>query len=83
MRNLDDTSGSQVEISESHKTSTLGDDRKATALQWQNYLHKLVIPNALSRLKIVKQKIPLLLRKTSLKKVGTVLNFKNDNINVQ
>ena len=51
MKNLDDTSLNQVEISESHKILKFGDGCKVIATSKQNYQHKLAILNALLQLK--------------------------------
>ena len=47
MKNLDDTSLNQVEISESNKISKFGDGRKVIATSKQNYQHESEILNAL------------------------------------
>ena len=73
MKNLDDTSLNHVEITKSHKVFKFGDTHKVIATS------KAKLP-CFTRAEIVKQKIPLLLSKKSLKEAGTVLYFQNNNI---
>ena len=79
MKNLDDTSLNEVEISESRKIFKFGDSRKVIVTS--NTKLPAQIGNTKCFVKeIVQEKIPLLLSKTTLKKAGAVLNLQNDNI---
>ena len=80
MKNLDDTSLNQVEISESHKVFKFGDGRKVIATSKAKLPAQIGNTKCFIKAEIVQEKIPLLLSKTSLKKAGTVLNLQNDNI---
>ena len=80
MKNLDDTSLNQVEISESNKIFKFGDGRKVIATSKAKLPARIGNNKCFINAEIVKEKIPLLLSKTSLKKAGTVLNLKNDKI---
>ena len=80
MKNLDDTSLDQVEISESHKVFKFGDGRKVIATSKAKLPAQIGNTKCFINAEIVQEKIPLLLSITSLKKAGTVLNLQNHNI---
>ena len=80
MKNLGDTSLNQVEISESNKIFKFGDGRKVIATSKAKLPARIGNTKCFINAEIVKEKIPLLLSKMSLKNAGTVLNLKNDKI---
>ena len=83
MKDLDDTSLNQVEISESHNGFKFGDGHKVIATS-KAKLTSTQIGNTKCFIKaeIIQEKIPLLLSKTPLKKAGSVLNLQNDSIKI-
>ena len=80
MKNLEDTSLNQVEISESRRVFKFCDSRKVIATSKAKLPAQIGNTKCFIKVEIVQEKIPLLLSKTLLKKAGTVLNLQNDNI---
>ena len=80
MKNLDDTSLNQVEISESHKVFQFSDGRKVVATSKAKLSAQIGNARCFIKAETVQEEIPLLLGKTLLKKAEAVLNLQNDNI---
>ena len=80
LKNLDDTLINQVEVNPSNRISKFGDGHKVTAISSVKRPAQSWEKNCLNITETVKEKIPLLLSKLSLKKADTVLNIKNDKI---
>ena len=77
-KNLDDTLINQVEVYPSKRIFKFGDGHKVTAISSVKIPAQIGETNCFIITEIVKEKIPLLLSKSSLKKADTVLNIKND-----
>ena len=80
IKNLDDTLINQVEVYPSKRVFEFGDGHKVTAISSVKIPAQIGETNCFIITEIVKEKIPLLLSKYSLKKADTVLNIKNDTI---
>ena len=80
MKNLEDTSLNQVEISESRRVFKFCDSRKVIATLKAKLPAQIGNTKCFIKVEIVQEKIPFLLSKTLLKKAGTVLNLQKDNI---
>ena len=80
LKNLDDTLTNQVEVNPRCRIFKFGDHRKVIAISSVKIPAQIGEKNCFIVTEIVKEKIHLLLSKSSLKKVDTVLNTKNDKI---
>ena len=79
MKNLDDSSLNQAEISESHNVFQFSDARKVVATSKAKLSSQIGNTRCFIKVETVQEEIPLSLGKT-LKKAETVLNLQNDNI---
>ena len=80
LKNLDDSITNQVEANPSSRILKFGDGHKVTAISSIKIPAQTGGKNCFIITEIVKEKIPLLLSKSSLKKYDTVLNIKNHKI---
>ena len=79
LKNLD-TLISQVEVNLSNRIFKFGDGHKVTAISSVKIPAQIREKISFMIIEIIKEKSPLLLSKSSLKKADTVLNIKNDKI---
>ena len=82
LKNLDDTLTNQAEVNPSSRIFKFGGGHKVTAISSVKIPAQIGEKNCSIITKIVKEKIHLLLSKSSLKKADTVLNIKNDKIKI-
>ena len=80
IKNLDDTLINQVEVYPSKRIFKFWDGHKVTAISSVKIPAQIGETNCFIITEIIKEKISLLLSKSSLKKADTILNIKNDTI---